>query len=160
MAAYVAAASGVGLGGTGDDGVDALTAGLGAGADGAVGEGPGPPQDEATIIAATTEDLIARNRPRPGRWPSGAGMGRIVARVPGLPRWPEGPPRGPIGTRSQGTDVAFLTVCHLALERAGSSVVVGPNPQVPSSLPPTGGADWAGASGPPFSGPAGGEPGW
>ena len=48
--------------------------------------------------------------------------------------------------------IAFLTGCRLDAESVPSTVVVGRTHKVLSSLPPTGGADWAGASGLSFSG--------
>src|SRR2546428_9502339 len=46
-----------------------------------------------------------------------------------------------------GGDIAFLTGSRLDVEPARRSVSIGRTHKVPSSLPPTGGADWAGASG-------------
>ena len=49
--------------------------------------------------------------------------------------------------RSAATDVAFLTGCRLDPESAARYCSLGRTHKVLSSLPPTGGADWAGASG-------------
>src|SRR5687767_14764691 len=51
-----------------------------------------------------------------------------------------------------GVDVAFLIAWRLDRESRTPSVAIGQNREVPSSLPPTGGADWAGASGLSLSG--------
>src|SRR5215207_9429876 len=61
----------------------------------------------------------------------------VMAGIVTRPRW----------RRDPGVDVAFLIAWRLDRESRARSVAIGQNREVPSSLPPTGGADWAGASG-------------
>src|SRR3990170_8257748 len=84
-------------------------------------------KDRATVAASTIERMRA--------WGVRAWgiMGGIVTRA----RWRPDP----------GVDVAFLIAWRLDRESRARSVEIGQNREVPSSLPPTGGADWAGASG-------------
>src|SRR5688572_1542051 len=112
-----AAALETGLGGA----LDGEPAGLVVGATLGVA-GSQATRDRATVAASAIERMRA--------W---GVMGGIVTRA----RWWPDP----------GVDVAFLIAWRLDRESRARSVAIGQNREVPSSLPPTGGADWAGASG-------------
>src|SRR5215207_5001845 len=103
---------------------DALDAGTGAPV---VGATLGVAGSQATRDSATIEaSAIERRR----AW--GVMVG-IVTRA----RWRSDP----------GVDVAFLIASRLDRESRARSVTIGQNREVPSSLPPTGGAARAGDSG-------------
>src|SRR5688500_4441597 len=104
-----------------DDALDVGADGLVVGATLGVA-GSQAANESATIAASATE--------RKRAW---GVMSGIVTRA----RWRPDPE----------VDVAFLIAWRLDRESRPRSVAIGQNREVPSSLPPTGGADWAGASG-------------
>src|SRR6188768_3101244 len=133
MAAAASLDTGVADGAALAVGAAALGAGVatlvGAGVALAVGVVLGPPQ--------ATRSRAAVIRSAPER----AGRCRVMRRIVPWPWW----------RSDRGLDIAFLIACRLDHEYAFDTVRTGRTHGVLSSLPPTGGADWAGASGLSFS---------
>src|SRR5688572_10211033 len=116
--------------------VAALDGGLEGGLEGGLDGGADWPVVGATVGVAGSQAakesarIAASATERKRAW---GVMGGIVTRA----RWRPDPE----------VDVAFLIAWRLDRESRPRSVAIGQNREVPSSLPPTGGADWAGASG-------------